>query len=213
MTKPTITLAAIVSLLAFTAVSADGLADRDGYFMDEAEEIRLARTAAPESVSKEAWVHVLRRNGYELVEKGNNGFHCFVERSWAAPRPDNSITFEPRVRAPNCINAEGARTVMQEKFMVARLALAGHDSDEINRRVDAALASGELKEPTGVALTYMMSKHQWLGEGPAAWKPHVMLWSPGLTRPEVGGGNGAFLAGKPGSHRACLVVAVADFIG
>ncbi len=207
----------IAAALAWTLILAvtptHALENRDAYFMDETEEIRLARTAGPESVTQNASVHVLRDSGFELAEKGSGSFHCFVERSWAAPRPDNSITFDARVRAPNCINAEGARTVMRERFMVAKLALQGHDSDEINRRIDAALASGELESPTGVALTYMMSKHQWLGEGPQAWKPHVMLWSPGLTQPEVGGGNDTFLAGKPGSHRACLVVAVSQFIG
>lgn len=197
--------------LAATPVTAE-LADRAGYSMDEAEEIRLARTAGPESITADASVYVLRSRGYELVEKGSGPFHCFVERSWGAPHPENAITFNPKVRAPHCINAEGARTTMQEVFRVAELALAGHGSDEINRRIEAELAAGELETPTGLALTYMMSKHQWLGEGPAAWKPHVMLWMPGLTRDQVGGGNDTFLVGKPGSHRACLVVAVSNFI-
>lgn len=212
MMRSMIALAAAFCLFA-PAIPAAELADREGYFMDEDEEIRMALTAGPESVTADASVYVLRRNGFELVRKGSGEFHCFVERSWRAPHPENEITFDPRVRAPNCINGEGARTVMKEMFKVSGLALQGLSSDEINRRIDAAFTAGELENPSRVALTYMMSKHQWLGERPGSWKPHVMIWSPGLTGAEVGGGNGAFLAGKPGSHRACLVVAVADFIG
>lgn len=212
MSRTLIVMSLLGSLAVATSAPAE-IQNREGYFMNEAEEIRLARTAGPESVSAEASVHVLRDTGFELVERGTNGFHCFVERSWAAPRPDNSILFNPVVRAPNCINAEGARTVMRERFLIAKLALEGHDSAEINRRVDAARAAGELEDPTGVALTYMMSKHQKIGPNLDAWKPHVMLWSPGLTRDEVVGGNDTFLAGKPGSHRACLVVAVENFTG
>lgn len=206
---------AFLSLVALTLVApaAGELAGRAGYFMDESEEIRLARTAGPEAVTADSSVWVLRPRGYELVEKGGGAFHCFVERSWGAPHPENAITFDPRIRAPHCINAEGARTTMREFFRVAELALAGHGSDEINRLIEAELASGKIGTPTGLSMTYMMSKHQWLGERPQAWKPHVMLWMPGLTPDQVGGGNDTFLVGKPGSHRACLVVAVENFLG
>lgn len=206
------TLTVLLSLTPALCAAAP-LADREAYFMNEAEEIGLARTAAPAAIAAQASVHVLTAKGYELAERGEGEFHCFVERSWSAPDPENRITFDPRIRAPHCINAEGAQTIMQEDFMVARLALEGLSGDEINRRVRAALASGELRSPSGMALTYMMSRHQWLGEGQSAWKPHVMLWMPGLTRAEVGGGNDTFMVGKPGSHRTCLVVAVSNFLG
>lgn len=210
---------ALLSLLslAFAATAVAELPDRDAYFMDEAEEIRLARTAGPASVTADASVWVLGERGFELAEKGSGEFHCFVERSWNAPHPENAVTFDPRIRAPHCINAEGARTIMREMFEVAELALAGHSGEEINRRIARAFEAGELSSPDGLALTYMMSKHQWLGERPKAWKPHVMLWMPGLERAEVGATGGlhadVMLVGKPGSHRACLVVAVPEFQG
>jgi hypothetical protein len=210
--RASVALTVLLSLAPTVSVAAT-LADRDAYFMNEAEEIRIARTAGPPSVTASASVYVLRAGGYELAERGEGAFHCFVERSWSAPDPENRITFDPRIRAPHCINAEGAETILQENFMVASLALQGLPGDEINRRVDAALASGELRSPSRTAMTYMMSRHQWLGEGQSAWKPHVMLWMPGLTRAEVGGGNDTFLVGKSGSHRACLVVAVSNFLG
>ncbi|MGH9422374.1 MAG: hypothetical protein ACRD3J_20525 [Thermoanaerobaculia bacterium] len=48
------------------------------------DEIALARTAAPPSISDHATVLVLGTHGYETAVKGENGFVCFVERSWDA---------------------------------------------------------------------------------------------------------------------------------
>ena len=51
---------------------------------DPKDEIALARTAAPPSISADAEVLVLGSHGYETAVKVKNGFVCFVERSWAA---------------------------------------------------------------------------------------------------------------------------------
>src|SRR5277367_2220548 len=48
------------------------------------EEIALARSAAPVSISGDADVMVLGEAGYETAVKGKNGFVCLVERSWFA---------------------------------------------------------------------------------------------------------------------------------
>ena len=42
--------------------------------MDRNAEIALARTAAPESISQDATVLVLGRQGYEKAVEGKNGF-------------------------------------------------------------------------------------------------------------------------------------------
>ncbi len=51
---------------------------------DAAEEIALARSAAPPSISAKAEVLVLGEHGYQTAVKGTNGFVCFVQRSWTA---------------------------------------------------------------------------------------------------------------------------------
>ncbi|HUB08060.1 MAG TPA: hypothetical protein VMB50_13705, partial [Myxococcales bacterium] len=48
-----------------------------------ADEVALARSAAPASVADHADVLVLGDHGYTLAEKGSNGFVCIVERAWA----------------------------------------------------------------------------------------------------------------------------------
>ena len=49
-----------------------------------AEEIALARSAAPTSISGEASIQVLGDHGYETAAKGTNGFVCMVSRLWTA---------------------------------------------------------------------------------------------------------------------------------
>jgi hypothetical protein len=52
------------------------------YLMDRNAEILLARSAAPDSISGDATIRVLGRQGYETAVRGKNGFVCMVERSW-----------------------------------------------------------------------------------------------------------------------------------
>jgi hypothetical protein len=61
--------------------------------MERNAEIALARSAAVESISRDAEVMAHRRHGYESAVKGKNGFVCMVERSWTGgiDDPDHSI--------------------------------------------------------------------------------------------------------------------------
>ena len=60
------------------------MAPVDQYLMERNAEILLARSAAPDSISSDATVLVLGRQGYETAVRGKNGFVCMVERSWMA---------------------------------------------------------------------------------------------------------------------------------
>jgi hypothetical protein len=55
---------------------------------DRSEEIAMARSAAPVSISSDADVLVLGDGGFETAVKGKNGFVCLVERSWFASFDD-----------------------------------------------------------------------------------------------------------------------------
>ena len=58
------------------------MAPIEQYLMaDQGAEIALARSATPESISRDAEVLVLGRHGFETAAKGKNGFVCIVERS------------------------------------------------------------------------------------------------------------------------------------
>ena len=77
---------------------------------DSPAEIALARSAAPASVSDKAEILVLGAHGYETAVKGTNGFVCYVGRSWENDI-SNAEFWNPKNRAPECVNAAAARLV------------------------------------------------------------------------------------------------------
>src|SRR5258708_12383655 len=87
------------------------MAPLDQYLMDRNAEIALARSAAPESISRDADVLVLGRHGYETAVKGKNGFVCAVERGWMGPfnAADAANFCNPKVLAPACFNPPAPR--------------------------------------------------------------------------------------------------------
>jgi hypothetical protein len=52
------------------------MAPVDQYLMEKNAEILLARSAAPDSISSDATILVLGRQGYERAVRGKNGFVC-----------------------------------------------------------------------------------------------------------------------------------------
>jgi hypothetical protein len=50
------------------------MASIEQYLMDRDAEIALARSAAPESISRDAEILILGRHGFETTVKGKNGF-------------------------------------------------------------------------------------------------------------------------------------------
>src|SRR5688500_4278020 len=88
------------------------MAPIEQYLMaDRNAEIALARSAAPASVAKGATVLVLTKKGYETAVEGKNGFVCLIDRAWQAPF-DEPEFWNPKVRAPTCLNPQAARSVL-----------------------------------------------------------------------------------------------------
>src|ERR1700757_2556171 len=77
------------------------MAPLEQYLMDRNAEMALARSAAPDAISRDATVLVLGRHGYEAAVEGKNGFVCAVERGWTAPT-DNLEFWNPKNRSPLC---------------------------------------------------------------------------------------------------------------
>ncbi len=140
------------------------------------EEVSLARSAAPPSVSSGATVMTLGTRGYITAVKGRNGFVCLVERSWANATDAKSAQFwNPKFRAPYCFNAAGARSVLPRYLSRTKWVLAGASQSEIGQRVDAAWTAGKFEEPALGAMCYMMSKRGLLNYG-GPWRPHLMFF-------------------------------------
>ena len=148
------------------------------YLMARDAEVALARSAAPVAISGGAEVLVLGKGGYETAGKGGNGFVCMVERSFAAA-VDFPEFWNPKIRGPICVNAEAARTYLEVVRMEARLVMAGKSREEIAAALKGAWEKKELREPGAGAMSYMMSKQQYLGDGPHSWHPHLMWFAAG----------------------------------
>ena len=197
------------------AVAMSEARDIGDYLMEQDEEMRLAATAAPPSVSADANFYRLTGKGFVLEREGTNGWHCFVERAFWATRSDPAGGYDTRIRAPHCINDAGARSRMQEIFLEARLAIEGLSRDEARAELDSAFGDGRLKPPEGLAMTYMMSPEQWLGERAGHWHPHLMFWVPYLENADTGHnapfGQLPFVDSSSGTRSAVLVVAVPPY--
>jgi hypothetical protein len=174
------------------------MAPIDQYLMtDPAAEIALARTAAPESISRDAEVLVLTRHGFETAVKGKNGFICFVGRGWtAAPDPD---FWNPKVRVPMCVNAPAARSYLVRVTKETKWGLEGRTQAQITQAIPAALANKELPPMEPGAMCYMMGKQGYGGDTAPHWPSHLMFFYSD-TDPAIWGAN---LPGSP-------VMAVAD---
>jgi|SRR5579862_996245 len=155
------------------------MAPFDQYLIaDEKAEITLARSAAPGSISDQAEVMVLRRDGYVTAAQGGNGFVCIVERSWAKESNDSDF-WNPKIRAPICFNPPAARTFLPIFLMKTKLVLAGKSKAEIAAATNSALDKKELPSLEAGAMCYMMSREQYLGDRDRSWHPHVMFFVSG----------------------------------
>ena len=157
-----------------------------------ADEIALARSAAPTSISGDAEVMILGTHGYETAAKGKNGFVCIVERSWGADFDDAEF-WNPKIRAPICYNAPSARSVLPEFLKRTGWVLAGVSKAEMMERVKSAVSANTFSAPEPNSMCYMMSKNGYLSDAVKHWHPHVMFFVPS----KVSKTWGADLPGSP----------------
>src|SRR6266446_7329099 len=170
----------VVLATAYQAMAQDAkttypsMAPIEQYLMDRTAEIALARSAAPESISGDAEVLVLRRHGFETAVKGKNGFACIVERSWtSAADPD---FWNPKVRTPICWNAAAARSVLVRNIKRTDSILAGRTQIQTDEAIFAAVDKNELPAVQPGAMCYMMSKQGYGGDTVAHWPSHLMFY-------------------------------------
>jgi hypothetical protein len=139
------------------------------------DEVALARSAAPASISANAEVLTLSRTGYETTIKGNNGFVCLVERSWATAYSDSEF-WNPSFRAPICYNRAAALTVLPTYLERTRWVLSGVSISEMMARTRVELSAKTLMLPAAGAMSYMMSKQAHLNDAIGHWHPHLMFY-------------------------------------
>jgi hypothetical protein len=157
------------------------------------DEIALARSAAPISIAGDAELMTLGSRGYETAAKGKNGFVCMVWRSWTAGFEDAEF-WNPKIRAPICLNAAAARTVLPGYLERTKWALAGVSKTDMVARTRAAVAANRFTLPAPGAMSFMMSKQGYLGDAAGGhWHPHLMFF----VAHTDGAAWGADLGGSP----------------
>lgn len=172
------------------------------------QEIRLAKSAAPAEISKDAKVWVLEKGHYVVADQGRSTEACVVTRSQAQ-------AFEPQ-----CGDAEADATVLTvERFRVEER-LAGKSSDEIKREIDAGFKSGRFHAPKRPALIFMQSSAQILvkpdGSLIGKWHPHLMVFYPQMHDSDLGlvQSENMSIPGvlDPGTSLSAMVIVMNDWV-
>lgn len=201
----------LVVAAAIGVISAPALAQTDDAGvrrLGEAEEVALARSAAPPHVSEDATVLVLRDGRFVEAVRGESRVTCMVSRS------------RPGSLEPICYDEEGARTILRIELRRHDLSRQGLSDEEIDARIAEEIGKGLLRVPSRPAMTYMMSAGQKLvsddGREVGNWLPHLMIYYPYVSAADLG------LFGPPdmsaaavfdeGTATAHIVIAVRDFV-
>ena len=189
-------LAVSVPALGAVAEAPHGTMQRLAPYMAQSaeSEAALARTAAPSEISSKADIFVFGPSGYRLESKGSNGFACLVERSWAKD-PGDPEFWNPRMRAPMCLNLAAVQSVLPSYLERTKWILAGAAEADVRDRIQRGIKAGKFPAPRAGAMSYMMSKQQYLSDhGGHPWHPHVMFY---FSASVASGSWGANLEGSP----------------
>jgi hypothetical protein len=152
------------------------------YLMPQAEEVALAKSAAPQDISDHATIRVFTTSGYQTVHEGDNGFVCLVMRGFTGaptltPIQLRGLVYDAKTRAPICFNPQAAKTVLPHYELRTKLGIEGKTPDQMAEAVQAAYAKGKIPKRDAVSFAYMWSADQVLGPV-GHWHPHMMVFVP-----------------------------------
>ena len=141
------------------------------------ERIKLAQSAAPPEISRDATVYLLERAGYVKVREGTNGFSCLVDRQ-------NPLNLEP-----TCFDAEGSATTLLTRFYAEEQRGKGKTEEEIKAGMEEGYKTGKFQAPRKAGIVYMMSDKGYLlvpGNKLVHLPPHLMFYAPYATEKDIG---------------------------
>jgi hypothetical protein len=166
------------------------------------EEIALALSSCPTPIAGGAALYLLEQTGYVKVRDSTNGFTAIVQHA------------QPTTQEPQCMDAEGTRTLLPRMLRVAELRAAGKTSDEIARFVAEGYANGTFQPPARPGVDYMLSTENITFDQKGnitRIPPHVMFYGPYVTNADLGSdgtpASPAFVAGE-GTPQALIIVPV-----
>ncbi len=101
--------------------------------------------------------------------------------------------WNPHMRGPLCYNPAAVRTILPYTIRRTELALTGRSKTEMSAAIREGIEKHTLPQLEAGAMTYMMSKRQYLNDGAKNWVPHLMFYFPRSP----GAAWGADLSGAP----------------
>jgi outer membrane protein TolC len=174
--------------------------------MDRDKEIALVLSSCPAAVAAKAAVYVLEKSGYVKVRDSQNGFTAIV--FWL-----------PGPNGPQCMDAEGSRTLLPRMLKVAEWRAQGKSREEIDRLVADAYSKGLFQAPTKPGIDYMLSTENTVRDdrgNTVPFPPHLMFYAPYLTNADIGSDGKAtssvFVAAE-GTPQALIIVPLGGHAG
>ena len=106
---------------------------------------------------------------------------------------DSTDFWNPKLRGPVCYNPPAVRSILPYTILRTKLILSGLTKDQMVENIRSSIAASLLPVPEAGAMSYMMSKNQYLGDEGGHWHPHLMF-----HLPRMGAASwGANLDGSP----------------
>jgi len=195
-------------LVSTTAQPTQGSGNLLPMLMGRQREIALALSACPPAVASKAAVYALEKSGYVKVRDSENGFTAIVDHAL------------PNTQEPQCMDAEGTRTLLPRMLEIAELRVQGKSREEIQRVVADGFAKGIFQPPARPGVDYMLSTQNGAidekGNVTKPFPPHVMFYAPYVTNAEIGSdgkpGGTVFIVSE-GTPHALIIVPVAAHTG
>jgi hypothetical protein len=162
-------------------------------------EIQLALSALPPHLRDNATVYVLNPDkGFEVAQKGTNGFHAFVARTGddAFRGPWPFTEYRDDILYPISFDEAGAKAQMRIFLDAAEMQAKGTPSGELKRIMQDRLKAGYYKAPERAGISYMLSPILRTYFNPEESDrvvtinyPHVMYYAPNVSKDDIGGGE------------------------
>jgi len=99
-----------------------------------------------------------------------------VGRGWGAVF-DWAEFWNPKVRAPDCLNTQAVRSILPIAYLRASVVMAGRSEAEILSALKAAFKNKQLPDLESGAMDYMMSKSAYLTDEGDHNLPHLMFYT------------------------------------
>jgi hypothetical protein len=165
-------------------------------------EVRLALSALPAHLRAGATVWTLNlAKGYEIEQRGTNGFHTFVARNdFNAYRSGmwDIGEYKDDFLIPMAWDAEGFRSIVPFWFDGARMQASGVPQRLAKRVMNERLKKGYYRAPSRAGISYMLAPILRAYANPkadstvfVASMPHHMFYAPHVTNEDIGGDTAA----------------------